>query len=312
MRVIRDLADVSIAKDSAVSIGVFDGVHIGHRYLIHKLMKSAEDKGLLSGVVTFDGHPDRVLTPRRDIRYLTTLEEKLTLLGKLGLDVAVVLPFTEELAQTSARDFVLSLVRRMRMRELWIGPDFALGRDREGNAAYLGTLGQELGFRLEALQPLLHEGEIISSTNIRALLREGRVTEASQLLGRCPTLKGKVTRGARRGQKLGFPTANLTVDEKMMIPADGIYAARVRWGTANHQGVVNIGVRPTFEDHGERIVEAHVLDFTGDLYGQTLEIELIKRLRSERRFESAEELIAQMKEDIAQTRRLFDEQQRTL
>ena len=173
-------------------------------------------------------------------------------------------------------------------------------------------MGQELGFRLEALQPLLHEGEIISSTNIRALLREGRVTEASKLLGRYPTLKGKVTGGARRGQKLGFPTANLAVAGKMMIPADGIYAARVRWGAANHQGVVNIGVRPTFENQGERIVEAHILDFKGDLYGQILEIEFIKRLRPERRFESAEELIVQMTEDVAQTRRLFNGQQQAL
>jgi riboflavin kinase/FMN adenylyltransferase len=188
---------------------------------------------------------------------------------------------------------------------LWIGPEFALGRDRQGDAAYLRTLGRELGFRLEALEPLLDEGKIISSSNIRALLREGRVTEASHLLGRYPTVVGKVVSGTLRGQKLGFPTANLAVDEKMMVPADGIYAVRVQWGTANHQGVVNIGVRPTFEDHGERIVEAHVLDFSGDLYGQTLEVEFIERLRPERRFESAKALIAQMKEDIAQTRRLF-------
>jgi riboflavin kinase/FMN adenylyltransferase len=312
MRITHDLTDVSSDKASALSIGVFDGVHIGHRYLVDRLMESAKDRGFISGVVTFDVHPDSVLAPQRDIRYLTTLEERLTLLGELGLDFTAVLPFTEELARTSARDFILFLKNRLHLRELWIGPDFALGRNRQGDAAYLRALGQELGFRLEALQPLLYEGEIISSTHIRALLREGRVTEASRLLGRYPTLNGEVTRGARRGQKLGFPTANLAVDEKMMIPADGIYAARVRWGTANHQGVVNIGVRPTFEDHGERIVEAHILDFTGDLYGQTLEIELIRRLRLERRFESAEQLIAQMKEDIAQTRRLFDEQQQPL
>jgi riboflavin kinase/FMN adenylyltransferase len=195
------------------------------------------------------------------------------------------------------------------VRELWIGPDFALGCDRQGDAAYLRTLGQELGFRLEALQPVLHKGKVVSSSNIRALLREGRVTEASHLLGHYPTLTGKVVRGARRGQKLGFPTANLAVDEQMMIPANGIYAVRVRWGTTNHQGVVNIGVRPTFQDRGERIVEAHILDFAGDLYGQTLGIEFLERLRPERRFESAQALITQVEEDVAQARHLFSKLQ---
>jgi riboflavin kinase/FMN adenylyltransferase len=305
MQIIHDLADTSLDKPSAVSIGVFDGVHLGHRYLIDRLMESAISKDFVSGIVTFDAHPDSVLTPQRDIRYLTTLDEKLALLGELGLDFTLVLPFTRELAQTSARDFILRLMDRLLLRELWIGPDFALGRDRQGDATYLSALGVELGFCLEALPPLSHEGEAISSTNIRALLREGRLSEASHLLGRYPTLTGKVISGARRGQNLGFPTANLAVDRSMMIPADGIYAVRVRWGTANHQGVVNIGVRPTFEDQGERVVEAHVLDFAGDLYGQVLQVQFIQRLRPERRFESAEALIAQMEEDVAETRRLF-------
>lgn len=309
MKIVHDLAAIVLDEPSALTIGVFDGVHLGHRYLIDRLMESAKSAGFLSGVVTFDTHPDNVLAPQRNVLYLTTIEERLTLLGELGLDCTVVLPFTRELAETSARDFILSLIRQLHMTELWIGPEFALGRDRQGDAAYLRTLGRELGFRLEALEPLLHEGKIISSSNIRALLREGRVTEASHLLGRYPTVVGKVVRGTRRGQKLGFPTANLAVDERIMIPANGIYAVRVRWGTANHQGVVNIGVRPTFEDHGERIVEAHVLEFTGDLYGRILEVEFIERLRPERRFESAKALIAQMKEDIAQTRRLFGELQ---
>jgi len=309
MKRIHDLVDTTLDEPCALSVGVFDGVHLGHRYLIRKLMESAKSSGFRSGVVTFDTHPDNVLVPQRSIHYLTTLEERLTLLGELGLDFTLVLPFTEQLAQTSARDFILSLMHRLCMRELWIGPDFALGRDRQGDAAYLRTLGQELGFRLEALQPVLHKGKVISSSNIRALLREGRVTEASHLLGHYPTLTGKVVRGARRGQNLGFPTANLAVDEQMMIPANGIYVVRVRWGTANHQGVVNIGVRPTFEDQGERIVEAHILDFAGDLYGQTLGIEFLERLRPERRFESAQALIAQMEEDVAQARHLFSKLQ---
>ncbi len=309
MKIVYDLAEITLDKPSALSIGVFDGVHLGHRYLINRLLKSAQSRDFLSGVITFDAHPDNVLAPDKDIRYLTTLDERLTLLSESGLDFAVVLSFTKELARTSARDFILSLVERLCMKELWIGPDFALGRDRQGDATYLRILGQELGFRLEALEPLLHRAKIISSSNIRALLREGRVSEATDLLGRYPMLKGKVVSGTRRGHELGFPTANLAVDKRMMIPADGIYAARVRWGTANHQGVVNIGVRPTFGDHGERIVEAHILDFAGDLYGQTLEVELIKRLRPEKRFDNAEALIAQMEEDVAQVRHIFSEEE---
>lgn len=309
MKIVYDPAEIALDKPSALSIGVFDGVHLGHRYLMNRLLESAQGRDFLSGVITFDAHPDNVLAPDRDVRYLTALDERLTLLSELGLDFAVVLSFTKELAQTSARDFILSLMGRLSMKELWIGPDFALGRDRQGDATYLRILGQELGFRLEALEPLLHRGEIISSSNIRALLREGRVSEASHLLGRYPVLKGQVMSGTRRGHKLGFPTANLAMDRRMMIPADGIYAARVRWGTANHQGVVNIGVRPTFEDHGERIVEAHILDFAGDLYGQTLEVELIKRLRPEKRFDNAEALIAQMEEDVAQVRHIFSEEE---
>ncbi len=309
MNIVHDLAETTLDKPSGLSVGVFDGVHLGHRRLIDKLTESAKRRHFVSGVVTFDAHPDNVLAPQRSTHYLTALDERLTFLGELGLDFTVVLSFTRELAQTSARDFILSLMHRLCMRELWIGPDFALGRGRQGDAAYLRTLGQELGFRLEALEPVLHKGKVISSSNIRALLREGRVAEASHLLGRYPTVTGKVVRGTRRGQKLGFPTANLVVDEQMMIPANGIYAVRVRWGTTNHQGVVNIGVRPTFQDRGERMVEAHILDFAGDLYGQTLGIEFLERLRSERRFQSAQALTAQMEEDVAQARHLFSELQ---
>jgi riboflavin kinase/FMN adenylyltransferase len=307
MKLMRDLADAALEKPSALCIGVFDGVHLGHRHLIDKLVEDARARDLLAGVLTFDRHPDELLAPGRDIRYLTTFEEKLDLLSELGIDFVLALTFTRELSETSARDFVLSLLKQLRMSELWTGPDFALGQAREGDAACLTALGQELGFRVRALEPLTHQGQVISSSAIRALLREGKVSEASRLLGRYPSVRGNVVSGARRGHQLGFPTANLAVDQRMMIPADGIYAVHVRWGTANHQGVVNVGVRPTFDDQGGRIVEAHVLDFAGDLYGESLQVHFLQRLRPERRFESADALVAQMKQDVAATRRLFRE-----
>jgi len=306
MKLMRDLAEGALDKPSNICIGVFDGVHLGHRYLVSKVLESARSTGHLSGVVTFDRRPAELLAPHREIRYLTTLEEKLDLLGQLGLDFVVALPFTEQLADTTARDFITALVERLHMRELWTGPDFALGRGREGDAEYLHSLAEELGFQNHRLQPLTQSGDVISSTRIRNLIREGRVADATDLLGRYPSIKGAVVRGVRRGHKLGFPTANLVLDERLITPANGVYAARILWDGANHAGVVNIGQRPTFEDQAETTLEAHVLDFTGDLYGKTVQVEFVKRLRPEQRFESAEALIAQMKTDVANTRLVLE------
>jgi riboflavin kinase/FMN adenylyltransferase len=307
MRQLRDLPQVPLEKPSAVSIGVFDGVHLGHRHLLGQMMASARRSEHLSGVVTFDRHPHELLAPRKQMRYLTTLEDKLHLLGETGLDFVVALPFTKELSQTTARDFVQSLVDRLRMVELWTGPDFALGRDREGNRSYLTDLGGELGFRLHRLEPVEHAGRVISSSTIRALLREGDVTEATTLLGRFPYVDGQVVVGARRGHTLGFPTANLEIDQSLLLPANGVYVVRACWDRGNHSGVVNIGQRPTFEQESERTLEAHILDFSGDLYGKELRVEFVERLRPEVRFESREALIAQMESDVDRTRHVIEE-----
>jgi riboflavin kinase/FMN adenylyltransferase len=301
-----DLEGFSLQGPSTISIGVFDGVHLGHRYLIEKLMESARRSGHLAGVVTFDRHPNELLVPHKQIRYLTTLEKKLDLLGELGLDFTVALPFTGELAETPARSFVSALVEHLQMRELWIGPDFALGRARQGDAHYLKSLTPELGFLLYHLEPLTRSGAVISSSSIRSLIREGRVREAAALLGRYPCVSGEVTYGAHRGHRLGFPTANVSVDDRLMIPATGVYAARVHWDSGNRGSVVNVGTRPTFENRTQPVVEAHILDFDGDLYGRQLEVEFVERLRPEERFENAEALIAQMKRDAIQARAVLD------
>jgi riboflavin kinase/FMN adenylyltransferase len=301
-KLVRSLAEGPFGKPSSLSIGVFDGVHLGHRYLVGRVMESAQVSGHLSGVVTFDRHPDELLAPHRDVLYLTTPTEKLQLLSELGLDFVVALPFTSELAETTARDFVLALLKHLQMRELWIGPDFALGRGREGNGDYLELLGKELGFQVHRPRPFSESGSVVSSSGIRALVNEGRIAEATQLLGRYPAISGTVVRGSRRGHELGFPTANLAMDDRLIIPPDGVYVARVLWEDANHAGVVNVGRRPTFEQDGQTIVEAHILDFTGDLYGKNVRVELVERLRPEQRFESVSALIAQMETDVANTR----------
>lgn len=307
MKLIRDLAGEPLERPSTISIGVFDGVHLGHQQLVGELMRSAQVEGHLSGVVTFQSHPDELLAPQRGIRYLTTLEEKLDLLGALGLDFVVALPFTRELAKTAARDFVVALLDRLRMRELWIGPDFSLGRGRQGNVDYLQGLGAELDFRVHAMHFLRDGGSVISSTRIRSLISEGRVSDAARLLGRYPSISGAVVHGAHRGHELGFPTANLSLNERMMTPPNGVYASRVGWDTTLHPGVVNIGQRPTFDEESRPLLEAHVLDFTGDLYGKKVRVEFIERLRSEQRFNGAEALITQMKADAAQARLVLRE-----
>jgi len=305
----RDLKTVTLDKPSTLSIGVFDGVHLGHRYLIDKMMESARRAGHLAGILTFDRHPDELLAPDKEMRYLTLLDEKLDLLADLGLDFTVALPFTEDVARTTAREFVAILFERLHMRELWIGPDFALGRGREGDAERLEALGGEMGYRLHRLQPLTRGGEAVSSSRIRRLIREGAVSEAAVLLGRYPLISGIVVPGARRGHKLGFPTANLNLDPKRVVPASGVYAARVYWECANHESVVSIGTRPTFEDRSEPILEAYLFDFAGDLYGQQLRVEFVERLRPELRFDSAEALVAQMNLDKENARRVLEASQ---
>jgi riboflavin kinase/FMN adenylyltransferase len=302
MKLMRSLGEEAFGKPSSLSIGVFDGVHLGHRYLVGKVVESARVSGHLSAVVTFDQHPDELLAPHKDIHYLTTPAEKLRLLSELGLDFVVTLPFTPDLAETTARDFVMDLVEHLQMRELWIGPDFALGRGREGDGRYLESLGKELGFRTHRPRPFSLAGGTVSSSGIRALIKEGRIADAAQLLGRYPAMSGAVVAGAHRGHELGFPTANLEIDERLVIPPHGVYAARVLWEDANHPGVVNVGKRPTFEQDGQTIVEAHILDFSGDLYGKNVRVEFVARLRPEQRFESVSALIAQMETDVADTR----------
>ncbi|MEA3460153.1 MAG: bifunctional riboflavin kinase/FAD synthetase, partial [Chloroflexota bacterium] len=298
MRVINDLSQAKLGQDAIVTIGAFDGVHLGHQYLIKQLVKEARGTHRLASLVTFYPHPDAVLSPHNPSYCLTTPEDKIALLEKLGLDLLAVLPFDREMACTSAHDFIGMVCQHLRMKELWVGAGFALGRDREGNVKKLKVMGQEMGFVVHVVEPLTWQGEVVSSNHIRSLLLKGRVREAAQLLGRYPSLAGKVIWGAGRGRALGFPTANLEVQRERVIPADGVYAVYVLIGQKLYRGVANIGVRPTFED-SERAVEVHLLDFQGDLYGLDLAMEFVERLRSERWFLDVKGLKAQIEKDIA-------------
>ena len=302
MQLVLDLSKFTSERETLLTIGVFDGVHLGHRYLIRKLIQRAAEGNFLSGVVTFNSNPKAVLSPRTKMARLTTPEERASILKSLGVDLVVPITFTTEVAALSAREFVLYLKKYLKLRGLVIGPNFALGRGREGNVATLQSLGLELGFTVEVVKPLMTEDTLVSSTAVREALARGDMKTTTKLLGRYFSLTGPVAGGFERGHGiLGFPTANIQLDPEQALPEDGVYATLAHVGDKVYQSVTNIGVKPTF-GKGERTVEVHILDFTGDLYGRKLTIELVERLRAEVKFAGPEELAAQIKKDIEQAK----------
>ena len=297
MLVEEELSRVSPKRHTALTIGVFDGVHLGHQLLVSKVKEKAAAANLDSVVVTFLHHPRLVLGRQSHITFITSIEERIRRLEGLGVSHVVALSFTHELARLSAREFVKLLMEYLKMRELVIGPDFALGKERSGNIASLQALGSELGFGIEVVPPLLYQGEVVSSTAIRGALARGEVNKMNKLLGRHFTLTGQVEKGDARGRTLGFPTANLIPNEEQALPADGVYACYAILGEQRYKAVLNIGVRPTFRGI-QRLVEVHILDFSGNIYGQELQVELIDRLRDEMKFPGPEELKAQLSKDV--------------
>jgi riboflavin kinase/FMN adenylyltransferase len=298
------LPEECAAHESIVTVGAFDGIHTGHQALIESLVARARREGRMAGLVTFYPHPSAVLRPDRPTDYLTTPGEKAALLEPCGLNWMVVLLFTAQLAGMPPREFVSALYERLRMRVLWVGPDFALGRERAGDMWMLQELGRDMGFAVHEVPYVSRQGTKVSSTRIRTLVRRGHVEEAASLLGRRYSLSGEVVRGAQRGRCLGYPTANLEVQPDRVVPANGIYATLVRLGSERLGAVTSIGVRPTF-DGGERRVEAHLFDYSGDLYGRDLVIEFIARLRPEKRFADVKALVEQIDRDAAQARAIL-------
>ena len=309
MQIEEELAELSPEKDMLLTIGVFDGVHLGHQYLISQLTEHARRQNLLSGVVTFRQHPREVLSPQTKLPYLTSLAEKVSLLKSEGVDAVITLSFTRELARLSVRQFVSLLKKYLRMRGLIIGPDFALGRNREGNADTLRKLGQDMSFRVTVIPPVRVNDEMVSSTAIRDALADGDMKKVASLIGRSFSLQGRVTTGAGRGSELGFPTTNLDIDPKQALPAEGVYATWAHIDDKAYQSMTNIGRRPTFGGNG-RTVETYILNYQGNLYGRELKIDIVERLRGEKRFDTVEELKKQIAEDVKQGKAILDCQAR--
>ncbi|MBN1690290.1 MAG: bifunctional riboflavin kinase/FAD synthetase [Dehalococcoidia bacterium] len=304
MNIESELARHSPGRPSLLTIGVFDGVHRGHLHLLGHLVARAREKGCPSGVVTFRTHPEKVLGRRDTIPWITTLRERTRLLHAAGVDIVIPVTFTRDVAGLSAREFVLLLQKHLNMSGLVLGPDFALGRHRQGDSDCLRRIGEELDFRVEVVRPARLAGEVISSSAIRQLLAAGDIDKVKDMLGRRFILEGKVVVGDRRGRTLGFPTANISTQPEQAMPGDGIYATIARLGRQRMNSVTNIGVRPTFGGL-KRLVETYILDFDGDLYGKRLCVELVARLRDEIKFSGAEELKEQMAKDEFKARNIL-------
>jgi riboflavin kinase/FMN adenylyltransferase len=295
--------------EPAVTVGNFDGVHLGHQSLAAETVRQARARGGTAVALTFDPHPSRVLSPDRAPSTLMTLDQRAEALAAIGIDRLAVLPFTFELSRESAADFARKVLRdAMGARVVVVGQGFRFGRGREGDLAGLARLGESLGFEVVGTAPVIHEGAPISSTRIREALARGAVSPARAMLGRRFFVDGTVGRGAGRGRKIGLPTANLAVLNET-LPARGVYAAWCRepagGGATRLPAVVNIGHRPTFGG-GALSVEAHLLDFEGDLYGRVLRVEFQERLREERTFDGPEALLRQVRDDIGRARRMLD------
>lgn len=312
MRVIRDLdAAVGELAGSVVTIGAYDGVHLGHRTVLEAVRTRAEAAGLTSVVVTFDRHPAEVVRPDSAPRLLTDLDQKLELLASTGVDLAVVIRFDEARAAETAGHFVTSvLVEGLSARHIIVGADFHFGHGRQGNVEFLTRLGRRHGFTVEGHHLVGSDGRdarddaTVSSTAIRRALVEGRLADANEMLGRPHEMRGPVVPGDRRGREIGFPTANVAIPQRMLYPADGIYAGWLAAPATDWlPAAIYVGHRPTFYDEAAAtMLEVHCLDWDGDLYGQHVKVRFTGRLRGDLRFDSIDALVAQLRVDCDQAR----------
>ena len=284
-------------------------MHLGHQHLLRYLTEEASRSGCAATVLTFRNHPRSVLRPDAVVSYITDLEERISLLKQAGVELVIPVDFTQQLSHLRARDFVLLLVETLKMRGLVVGPDFALGHQREGDVQTLKALGEELGFWVRVAEPFTMGQIAIKSSKIRASLSEGDVKGASRMLDRPYSLAGLVVRGDGRGKGLGFPTANLSLEPNLVVPADGIYATWAIVEGQRYPSATNVGVRPTFGP-GQRLVESFFLDFEGDLYGKFLTVEFVSRIREEQAFTTVEALVEQIKQDVVHIRTILTDRDR--
>ena len=307
MKIITDLAKITKPFHKAcITIGNFDGVHQGHQYLFSEVQKRAYQHGGTSVAITFRPHPLLVVRPDVGIKLISTCEQKRELIELAGIDVLIIIPFTKEFAKTKAEDFVNSiLLDKIGMKELIVGYDYCFGKGREGTTDYLKAQGQEKGFPVTVVEPLYVDDIIASSTQVRQLVTEGNMRAVRKLLGRYYQIRGEVQQGQQRGgTELGFPTANLHIEDTDLCPKHGVYVTQVIFEGQCYGGVLNIGKNPTFD--GDRItVETFIFDFNEDIYGKPIKVNLLRHLRAEKKFSGPDELIHQIKQDVTRAKEIL-------
>ncbi len=314
MELYKSLAEIQKPfVNSFVTIGNFDGVHLGHHMLFSEVVSKAYKMAGTSIVVTFDPHPLQVMRPESGIKLVSTLEQKIELISLAGIDVLVVIPFSREFATTSAESFVDDiLIKTIGVKELVVGYDYAFGKGRQGNIEFLKKQGKLKGFPVTVVEPYYVDQMLVSSTKVRELVNEGRMMDVKKLLGRSYQIRGTVQKGKKRGGPVvGFPTANLHISEEDLCPRHGVYVTQVIYDGKCYGGVLNIGYNPTFD--GNRLsVETHIFDFNQEIYGKKIKINLLKFLRGEQKFSGPAELAEQINEDISQARKILSEAQKEL
>ncbi len=306
MRLFHGTDNADIQRPTVLTLGVFDGLHLGHQLIIRTVVERASEVAAVPTVITFDPHPRAVLHPDSAPPLLQTLDQKVEGFGVLGIEQTIVVRFDEAFSQTPAEDFLRDVVKeRLHAKEVYLGCGFAFGHDREGNIELLRRVSQELGFFADEVPEVRFRGHRVSSSRIRELLAAGKVNLARRLLGRPYGVEGRVERGSERGQVLGFPTANLHPRNRV-IPRNGVYVTGALIEGKWRRSVTNIGVRPTFETDAEPSVETFVMDWAGDLYGDVIRVRFLHRLRDERKFGSIEELKTQIDRDVKRAQSYFE------
>ncbi len=308
MNIVRDLKELEkFEAPRLVTIGNFDGVHIGHQKLIGKTVSEARERGVPSLLMTFHPHPRKVFA-RSGIKLITTTEQKLSLIEKLGIDIALVINFTEDFYELSGEEFVEQiLVPHVKPVKINIGYDFRFGKAGSGDFHLLDRMGEKYGFEVEELPPVTVEGEIVSSSSIRKYILNGNVRKAAKLLGRYHFIEGEIVAGRGRGRTLGIPTANLkTINE--LIPLKGVYATFFEHNGVKLPSVTNVGYNPTFENRNDVSIETYIFYFNGDLYGERVTLHFVERIRDEKKFSSPEELIETIRNDIRRAREILEDE----
>ncbi len=308
MKIFHGTENANIAKPTVLTLGVFDGLHLGHQRIMKTVVERAAAIGAVPTAITFDPHPRAVLHPESAPPMLQTLDQRLANFEVLGIEQAIVIPFTVEFARQPAEDFMSNIVRdRLHAKEVYLGKGFAFGRDRGGNIDLLRRMSDELGIAADEVDEVQLRGQRISSSKIRKLLSAGRVNLARRMLGRPYGVEGVIIRGNRRGHTIGFPTANLKPHNRV-VPRFGVYASATLIDGAWRRSITNIGIRPTFESDAEPSIETYIFDFDGDLYGDVLRVRFLYRIRDERKFNGIDELKAQIEKDTRRARNYFRHQ----